>query len=67
MCIRGKFRKSLYELCPLCNKKENSREHAVNECREMNEIREELRRNLRENFNFNDEIPAWELLKYCYY
>ena len=47
MCNRGRFRKSLYELYPLCNEKESNREHTVNECREMEEIREELRRKLK--------------------
>ena len=67
MSNRGKFRKSLYELCPLCNEKENNRDHAVNECRGMKEIREELRGKLRENFNVSDETSTWELIKKCYY
>ena len=33
----------------------------------MEEIREELRRKLKENFNFSDETSIWELIKKCYY
>ena len=33
----------------------------------MNEIREELRKNIKENFNFNDETSTWELIKFCYF
>ena len=62
-----KIQKSLYELCHLCNKKENTREDAVNECREINEIREEQTTNLTQNFIFRDETRRWELIKKWYY
>ena len=33
----------------------------------MNEIRDELRKNLKENFNFKEEAPTWELIEFCYF
>ena len=58
MCNRGKFRKSLYDVCPLCKEKENNREHAANERRETEEIGEELWRNLKENLKFSNETST---------
>ena len=67
MCNNSKFRKSLYDVFPLCKKEANTRKHEVNECRELKEVREKLRRNLKQNMNANSEITNWELIKYCYF
>ena len=42
MCNRGKFREEIFEICPLCKVKKNSREHVVNECQETENIRKEI-------------------------
>ena len=42
MCNRGKFREDIIKMCPLCNKKENSREHAINECESTYYLRRDL-------------------------
>lgn len=50
MCSRGKFRRSLYNVCPLCEEEGNTREHAINDWRKLKKVRENLRRNLKREY-----------------
>ena len=67
LCNRGKFREDVIKMCPLCNKKENSREHAINECESTYNLRRDLISKVRKEMKVKKGTSVWDLILEFYY